>query len=137
MNEKFLIINAGSSSLKFSLYNMPETKEIVNGYIEKIGNGDSFYTLKYNGQKLEKSKVIMNHAEAVETMLEELLGNNFINDISDIKGIGHRVLHGGEFYAESVIIDEDVLNNIKTLTGLSKLITQLENLNDNTDFIYQ
>lgn len=121
MSEKFLIINAGSSSLKFSLYNMPETKEIVNGYIEKIGNQDSFYTLKYNGQKAEKSKVIMNHTEAVQTMLEELLANQFISDVNDIKGIGHRVLHGGEFYAESVIIDEEVLNNIKALTKLGPL----------------
>ena len=121
MSEKFLIINAGSSSLKFSLYNMPETKEIVNGYIEKIGNQDSFYTLKYNGQKAEKSKVIMNHTEAVQTMLEELLENQFISDVNDIKGIGHRVLHGGEFYAESVIIDEEVLNNIKALTKLGPL----------------
>lgn len=121
MSEKFLIINAGSSSLKFSLYDMPETKEIVNGYIEKIGNQDSFYTLKYNGQKAEKNKIIMNHTEAVQTMLEELLENQFINDVSDIKGIGHRVLHGGEFYAESVIIDEEVLNNIKALTKLGPL----------------
>lgn len=85
MSEKFLIINAGSSSLKFSLYNMPETKEIVNGYIEKIGNQDSFYTLKYNGQKAEKSKVIMNHTEAVQTMLEELLENQFISDVMILK----------------------------------------------------
>ena len=107
--------------MKFSLYDMPETKEIVNGYIEKIGNQDSFYTLKYNGQKAEKNKIIMNHTEAVQTMLEELLENQFINDVSDIKGIGHRVLHGGEFYAESVIIDEEVLNNIKALTKLGPL----------------
>ena len=58
MNEKFLIINAGSSSLKFSLYDMPETEEIVNGYIEKIGNSDSFYTLKHNGKKEEKEKLL-------------------------------------------------------------------------------
>jgi len=121
MSEKFLIINAGSSSLKFSLYEMPETKEIVNGYVEKIGNQDSFYTLKYKEQKTEKSKVIMNHTEAVQTMLEELLENQFINDTSDIKGIGHRVLHGGEFYAESVVINEEVLNNIKALTKLGPL----------------
>ena len=121
MNKKFLIINAGSSSLKFSLYDMPEKTEIVNGYIEKIGNQDSFYTLKYSGQKKEKNKAIMNHTEAVQTMLEELLENKFIDDISDIKGIGHRVLHGGEYYAESVIIDEDVLNNIKALTKLGPL----------------
>ncbi len=121
MCEKFLIINAGSSSLKFSLYDMPVAKEIVNGYIEKIGNQDSFYTLKYNGQKQEKNRVIMNHTEAVKVMLEELLENQFISDISDIKGIGHRVLHGGEFYSESVIIDDEVLNNIKSLTKLGPL----------------
>ena len=121
MNEKFLIINAGSSSLKFSLYNMPETIEIVNGYIEKIGNQDSFYTLKYDDKKVEKKKVILNHTDAVETMLEELLNNNFIQDISDIKGIGHRVLHGGEYYSESVLIDDTVLENIKSLTKLGPL----------------
>ena len=121
MSEKYLTINAGSSSLKFSLYNMPETVEVVNGYIEKIGNDDSFYTLKYGGQKLEKKKIIMNHTDAVQIMLMELLENNFINDISDIKGIGHRVLHGGEFYSESVLIDEGVLNNIRALTKLGPL----------------
>ena len=121
MSEKFLIINAGSSSLKFSLYDMPETEEIVNGYIEKIGNSDSFYTLKHNGKKEEKRKVIMNHTDAVQTMLEELLQNKFINDISEIKGIGHRVVHGGEFYSKSVVIDEEVLNNIKALTKIVPL----------------
>ena len=91
MKEKILILNGGSSSLKFSLYEMPDSKEIVNGYIEKIGKEDSFYTLKFNGEKLEKKKVIMNHTEAVQTMIQELLDNRFISDISDIKGIGHRV----------------------------------------------
>lgn len=121
MSEKYLIINAGSSSLKFSLYNMPETIEIVNGYIEKIGNTDSFYTLKYAGNKVEKKQVIMNHTDAVQTMLKELLDNNFIQDVSDIKGIGHRVLHGGEYYSESVLIDDIVLDNIKSLTKLGPL----------------
>ena len=121
MDKKILIINAGSSSLKFSLYDMPEANEIVNGYVEKIGNQDSFYTLKFNGKNIKKEKVIMNHTEAVQIMIQELLENNFINDISDIKGIGHRVLHGGEFYSESVEIDDEVLNNIKSLTKLGPL----------------
>ena len=92
MNEKYLVINAGSSSFKFSLYEMPEGNEIVNGYIEKIGQQDSFYTLKYNGQKIEKSKLIMNHAQSVSVMLDELLDNNFISNVSEIKGVGHRVM---------------------------------------------
>ena len=121
MSEKYLIINAGSSSLKFSLYEMPDYNEIVNGNIEKIGNRDSFYTLKYSGKKQEKNKVILNHTEAVQTMFSELMENNFISSVNEIKGIGHRVLHGGEFYGESVLIDESVLNNIKSLTKLGPL----------------
>lgn len=121
MSEKYLIINAGSSSLKFSLYDMPETREIVNGYIEKIGNQDSFYTLKFNGKKVEKKKAIMSHTEAVATMLEELMGNHFIADVSEIKGVGHRVLHGGEYYDDSVLIDEESLANIESLVKLGPL----------------
>lgn len=121
MQEKYLVINAGSSSLKFSLYEMPEANEIVNGYVEKIGKEDSFYTLKYGSEKLRKEALINNHTDAVEMMVKELLDNNFITSIDEIKGIGHRVLHGGEFYSDSVVIDADVLNNIKSLTKLGPL----------------
>ena len=118
MNGKFLIINAGSSSLKFSLYDMPEGKEIVNGYIEKIGNEDSFYTLKFNGKKEQNYRTILNHGEAVNTMLTELLDRGCINDETDIIGIGHRVLHGGEKYSEAVIIDDEVISDIEELISL-------------------
>ena len=121
MKEKYLVINAGSSSLKFSLYNMPESKEIVNGYIEKIGKNDSSYTLKYGKHKDEKQVFIKDHNAAVKVMLTELLANKFISDIDEIKGIGHRILHGGEFYSDSVIIDDEVLNNIKNLSKLGPL----------------
>ena len=121
MEDKYLIINAGSSSLKFTLYEMPSAKEIVNGYIQKIGEGDSFYELKFDGKKDIKEKDIKNHSEAVETMLDELLENKFISNVEEIKGVGHRVLHGGEFYSKSTIIDEEVLKNIKDLTKLGPL----------------
>ena len=121
MKEKYLVINAGSSSLKFSLYDMPEAKEIVNGYVEKIGSEDSFYTLKYDGKKEEKVKYIPDHTEAVHTMLDELLDNGFIQNADEIKGIGHRIVHGGEFYSEPTLIDDDVLKNIKSLTKLAPL----------------
>lgn len=115
MKEKYLVINAGSSSLKFSLYDMPEYKELVNGYIEKIGKTDSFYTLKYNGEKKEVKKTILNHTTAVKTMLFELIDKGFIKDVSEIGGVGHRVLHGGEFYSDSVLIDDNVMKNIESL----------------------
>ena len=121
MNEKYLVVNAGSSSLKFSLYEMPSGKEIVNGYIEKIGQKDSFYTLKFDGRNVKKSIEIMDHIAAVDQMINELVLNNFIVDINEITGVGHRVLHGGEFYSESVLIDDQVLNNIKSLTKFGPL----------------
>ena len=121
MNEKYLVINAGSSSLKFSLYSMPDAKEIVNGYVQKIGYEDSFYLLKYNGKKEQKNAVIMNHKDAISIMLNELLENNFINNISEIKGIGHRVVHGGEKYSNSVIITDEVIEDIDELTKFATL----------------
>jgi len=121
MNEKYLVINGGSSSLKFSLYSMPDKKEIVNGYIEKIGKDDGFWTLKTENGKVQKSGYVKDHLAAVNIMLEELLNNNFISSIEEIQGIGHRVLHGGEFYSDSVIIDDEVIKNINDLTPLGPL----------------
>ena len=120
MDNKYLVINGGSSSLKFSLYNINK-EEMVNGYIQKIGLEDSFYTLKYDGKKVEKNCKIINHIDACNVMIDELLSNKFINEISEISGIGHRVLHGAEFYNESVIIDDEVINNLKSIIDLGGL----------------
>lgn len=119
--EKYLVVNAGSSSLKFSLYEMPEQEELVNVYVEKIGSPDCFWTLKMNGEKIKKSAPLKDHSEAVETMMKELTDNNLISDINEIKGVGHRVLHGGEFYAESVKIEGDVLKNVESIVDLGPL----------------
>ena len=111
--EKYLVVNAGSSSLKFSLYEMPEQNELVNVYVEKIGSKDCFWTLKMNGEKIKKSAPLKDHSEAVQTMMQELVDNKLIENIDEIKGVGHRVVHGGEFYAESVKFDAEVLANIE------------------------
>ena len=121
MNTKSLIINAGSSSLKFSLYEMPEKKELINGNVEKIGLEDSFVTLKLNGEKIKHKFVVKDHSDAAMVMIKELIDNKVIENINDINDIGHRILHGGEFYADSVVIDEEVLNNIVYLTKLGPL----------------
>lgn len=121
MEGKYLVINGGSSSLKFSLYEMPEEKELINGYIEKIGAKDCFWTLKINGEKITHARELKNHTEAVEVMMEELIANNIIATTDEIQGVGHRVLHGGEFYSDSVLITDEVLNNIIDLTKLGPL----------------
>ena len=119
--EKYLVVNAGSSSLKFSLYEMPEQKELINIHVEKISLPDCFLTLKMDGNKIKKSKFIEDHAEAVKIVLQELIDNKLVNSLDEIKGIGHRVLHGGEFYAESVKIDEEVIKNIESIIDLGPL----------------
>ena len=118
---KVLCVNAGSSSLKFQLYEMPAEISIIGGYVEKIGAADSFYTIKFEGKKTETKRAIKDHSEAVAVMLEELVNYGAVADLSEIRGVGHRVLHGGEKYADSVVIDDQVLKDIKDLTKLGPL----------------
>ncbi len=118
---KILSINAGSSSLKFQMYEMPEEKVLISGVFERIGIDGSFYTIKLNGEKQKKEVVLKNHEDAVKILIKELLDNKVINDLSEIDGVGHRVVHGGSKYAKSVIIDEDVIKTIKSLFDLAPL----------------
>jgi len=118
---KYLVINAGSSSLKFSMYEMPSEELLINGYFEKIGFEDSFWTLKISGEKIKKEGYLSNHEDAVKMMIDELIQNNIIDSMNEISGVGHRVLHGGEIYSDSVEITDKVLNDIIDLTKLGPL----------------
>ena len=118
---KLLCVNAGSSSLKFQLFEMPEEKVIISGYIEKIGLEDSFWTTKINGEKIKGAKYLKNHTEAVQVLIDELLTHKAVDSLDEIKGVGHRVLHGGEKYSDSVLINEEVVQSIRDLTKLGPL----------------
>ena len=115
---KILSVNAGSSSLKFQMYEMPEEKVLISGTFERIGIGGGFYTIKINGEKIKKEQELADHSVAVKILIDELFANNVISSLDEIKGVGHRIVHGGEKYAKSVVIDDDV---IKTVTELSDL----------------
>lgn len=117
---KYLIINSGSSSLKFSLYEMPETNLIAKGIIERIGQ-DSEYSINFDGKKIKKRFGIKNHNQAINVMFSELLSNELISRIEEIKGVGHRILHGGEIYSSPVLIDENVIKDITELTKFGPL----------------
>lgn len=118
---KILCVNAGSSSLKFQLVEMPEEKLLISGYFEKIGLKDSFWTTKVNGKKYKETKLLKNHTEAAEALIEELLKYKAVESLDEIKGVGHRVLHGGEKYSDSVLINDEVIEDIKSLTKLGPL----------------
>lgn len=118
---KILSVNAGSSSLKFQMYEMPEEKVLISGVFERIGIENSFYTIKLNGEKIKKEVVLSNHTDAVKILTNELLENNIVSDLSEIKAIGHRMVHGGEKYASSILLTEDVITAVEELSDLAPL----------------
>ena len=118
---KIIAVNAGSSSLKFQLFEMPEEKVLVQGLIERIGMEDAVVTLKYDGQKKSKTLPILNHAVAVEILLNSLVEENIVSSLNEINGVGHRVVHGGEKFAASTVISEEVANTIEELKDLAPL----------------
>ena len=118
---KILAVNAGSSSLKFRLYEMPEGNELMKGNFERIGLDNSFYSFKYDGFKIQKEAVLRNHVDAVNCLKDELLSCGVITDFNEIEAIGHRVVHGGDKYSKSILIDDVVLNDIDKLSNLAPL----------------
>ncbi len=118
---KILSVNAGSSSLKFNCIELPERKELISGYFEKIGLADSFYSIKMNGEKVKKEASIKDHSEAIKYLIQELLENNVIKSLEEIDGVGHRLVHGGDKYNKSVLIDDDVIKTVEELSSLAPL----------------
>lgn len=118
---KILSVNAGSSSLKFTLFEMPVGEELIGGYFEKIGLDDSFYSIKMNGEKTKKIAKVSNHADAVKILIDELIENGVISSLDELDGVGHRLVHGGEKYTDSVIINDDVINTVDELIPLAPL----------------
>ncbi len=118
---KILSVNAGSSSLKFQLYEMPEEKVLISGVFERIGINDSFYTIKLNGEKQEKHVDLPNHKVAFEKLVKELEENKVVESLDEIKGIGHRVVQGGTYFDKTVVATEDVIEKIDELSVLAPL----------------
>lgn len=118
---KILSVNAGSSSLKFQMYEMPEEKVLISGVFERIGIGNSFYTIKLNGEKIKKEREVSNHEDAVKILTEELLENKVVSSLDEIEAIGHRMVHGADKYQTSTIIDEEVIKSSEELIELAPI----------------
>ena len=118
---KILSVNAGSSSLKFQMYEMPEEKVLISGVFERIGIHESFYTIKINGEAIRKEKDLSNHKVAFQYLVEELEENHVVERLDEIKGIGHRVVQGGAYFDKSVVVTEDVIKKIEELNVLAPL----------------
>ena len=111
---KILVLNCGSSSLKYQLINMETEEVLASGKYERIGEKEAFNTHKVNGKKIEVKKPAYNHKEAIEFVLAQFTNPEYkvIDSLDEIDAIGHRVVHGGEIFKESAVIDEKVMQQI-------------------------
>ncbi len=118
---KILSINAGSSTLKYRLFEMPEAKVIMKGAIERIGLNGSNLVISVGDNKIKKEYEIKNHAEAVDHLLEELLSEGIVKSLDEIEAVGHRIVHGGSFYSSSVVLNDEVLEKLESISDLAPL----------------
>ena len=116
---KILTVNAGSSSLKFNVIELPEGKELISGYFQRIGIDGSFYYVKIDGVKTEHEVVMNTHMDAVELLKKELFDNNIISSLDEIEGVGHRLVHGGDKFKTSVLITDEVLKECEQFSTTS------------------
>ena len=118
---KVMDINAGSSSLKFQLINMPSEEVITSGIVERIGLEQGNFEMKYNGEKYTKECPIKDHSVAVQLLLEALVDQKVVNSLDEIDACGHRIVHGGEYFSDSVKVDDDVVRKVEELAELAPL----------------
>lgn len=116
-----LAVNAGSSSLKFQVLKMPDEALVASGVCERIGLDDSNFTLKFDGEKKTFNKAFPTHKEAVEFLLKALVDESILDSLDVIKGVGHRVVHGGEAFKDSVTVDAAVKAAIDDVADLAPL----------------
>ena len=118
---KTISINAGSSSLKWQLYLMPEEKVLAKGLLERIGLKDSISTVKFDGRSEKQVLDIADHTQAVRILLDDLKRFNIIESYDEITGVGHRVVAGGEHFKDSAFVDEEVIQKVEELSLLAPL----------------
>ena len=119
---KILLINAGSSSLKYQLLDMKTEKIVAKGNCERIGLPKPFISYKHNGQSQEFAGA-KNHEEAIAKVLDILVNEEYgvLKSLDEIQAVGHRVLHGGDIYTDSVLITAKVMKDLEKLVPLGPL----------------
>ena len=118
---KCMAVNAGSSSLKYKLFEMPEEKVLCSGLAERIGHEDGIFTIKFNDQKIVKTLPLPDHSVAVDLLLKALVEYGIVKSLDEISCVGHRVVQGGKYFSHSVDFDEDTEAKITKLIPLDPL----------------
>lgn len=118
---KIMSINAGSSSLKFSLFDMTDESVIASGLFERIGIDGSKYTIKYNGEKIVEEAKIEGHDKAVDILLDKLISLKIVKSLDEISGVGHRIVNGKDLFDRSVIVDDENMKKLESIIELAPL----------------
>ena len=118
---KIISINAGSSSLKFSLFNMDNESVIASGVFERIGIDGSCYTIKFNGEKYKEEVPLKTHADAVNILLDKLTSMHIIESLDEIGGVGHRIVQGKDLFDKSVLVDDEVMAKLESIKHFAPL----------------
>lgn len=119
---KTIAVNAGSSTVKFKLFDMPSENVVAEGLIERIGMQEGHAKIKYgDGQVHDEKRPFKDHGEAVSYLLDQLINLKIVQDYSEITAVGHRVVAGGEFFKDSAVIDDDVMKKIDELAEYAPL----------------
>ena len=120
---KILVLNCGSSSLKYQLINMETEEVMASGKYERIGEEEAYITHKVKGQKIEIKHTAYNHEEAIDFTLKQLVNPEYkvVDSLDEVNAIGHRVVHGGEYFSTPVLVTEDTINKIEQAAELAPL----------------
>lgn len=118
---KIMSVNSGSSSIKFQLFDMPEERVVSSGQIEKIGFTDAIATIKFNGDKQQRILPIKDHVAGVKEIIDSLIKFGVLDDMSEIKGVGHRIVQGGEYFKASTLVTPEALEKIIEYADMAPL----------------
>ena len=118
---KVMAVNAGSSSLKFKLYEMPEEKVLCSGNVERIGLEDAIFGMKWGNESEKKILPVKDHAKGVELVIQGMLEHGIVQDMNEIVAVGHRIVQGGKYFSKSELFDADTEAKIESLIPLAPL----------------
>ena len=120
---KVLVLNCGSSSLKYQVIDMDTEETMCSGNFERIGSEKAFLTHKVNGEKIKLEEPVKDHAEALKIVMDQITNSKYgiIEDLNEIDAIGHRIVQGGDKYNHSVLVDDKVIKDIEELASLAPL----------------
>ncbi|MBA1434859.1 acetate/propionate family kinase [Bombilactobacillus bombi] len=121
MERKVLVVNSGSSTLKFKLFALPAEKVIVKGMVDRLGLDHSVFVITYQGVKHSQEVPVESHVQAVKILIQQLLDLKVINDVQELSGVGHRVVSGGPYFDDSTLLDNDSLKELSQIDEYAPL----------------